>query len=58
MRFITLWLLVALSSPVSMVALTLDPIHTSTVARFGPVWHDKISNVNIPLIKPNQTLPN
>ena len=38
--------------------LHLDPVHTSTVARFGPVWHDKISNVNIPLIEPNRTLPN
>ena len=36
----------------------LDPVHTSTVARFGPVRHDKISNVNIPLIEPNRTLPN
>ena len=35
----------------------LDPVHTSTVARFGPIRHDKISNVNIPLIEPNQTEP-
>ena len=31
-----------------------DPIHTSTLAQFGPVRHVKISNVNVPLIKPNQ----
>ena len=35
-----------------------DPVHTSTVAWFGPVRHDKTSNVNIPLIEPNRTLPN
>ena len=33
-----------------------DPVHTSTLAQFGPVQHDKISNVNVPLIKPNQLI--
>ena len=35
-----------------------EPVHTSTLARFGPVRYDKMSNVNTPSIEPNRTLPN
>ena len=36
----------------------LEPVHTSTIARFGPARYDKIHNVNAPSFEPNQTLPN
>ena len=36
----------------------LEPVHTSTIARFGPVRYDIIHNVNAPSIEPNRTLPN
>lgn len=29
------------------------PVHTSTLAQFGPIWHDKIRNVNAPYIELN-----
>ena len=31
------------------------PVHTSTLAQFGPIWHDKIHNVNAPYIELNWT---
>ena len=38
--------------------ITLEPVHTSTIARFGPVRYDIIHNVDAPSIEPNRTLPN
>ena len=35
----------------------LEPVHTSTIARFGPVRYDKIHNVNAPSIEPYRTEP-
>ena len=32
----------------AFMVVVLEPIHTSTLARFSPVWHNKILNVNAP----------
>ena len=37
------------------IGLDLDPVHTSTLAWFGLVWHDKITNVNVNQTEPYRT---
>ena len=39
------------------IGLDFDPVHTSTLARFGPVRHDKITNVNVNRTEPYRTTP-